>query len=92
MKCFGFTTGLLSGLALGILFAPDKGSITRGRINDTTLAIKEKLHELFGNDDDIDTLILHLEDKATTLTDVSKGKLLKLLREVKYAMEKYELS
>ncbi len=43
------TTGLVTGFVIGILFAPDKGSETRGKIaqkgEELTEEIKHKMHQ-----------------------------------------------
>ncbi len=87
MKCLGFTTGVISGVALGILFAPANGNTTRERISDTATAVKKKVQALFGKGEDIDTLIASLENKADELTPETKDTLLKILRKIKRNMD-----
>ena len=42
-----FFTGLVTGVVLGIIFAPDRGSETRRRISRTSDDVKHKLNDMF---------------------------------------------
>ena len=80
MKCFKFTAGLLSGIAIGLLTAPAKGEDTRKKLTDTATAWKEKIDDLFGRGDtDLDELKTILENEATLLDLEVKSRLLKLI-------------
>ena len=50
----GLVGGLIAGAALGILFAPDKGTNTRNKIADKSKKAKKQLKEGFG--EYVDTL------------------------------------
>jgi len=80
MKCFKFTAGLLSGIAIGLLTAPARGEETRKKLTDTATAWKEKIDNLFGKGDtDLDELKNILENEATLLDLELRNRLLKLI-------------
>jgi len=60
----GVLAGLAAGAALGVLFAPDKGTETRRKITkkglDLTDSVKEKINEF------VDSIVEKYETKAGT--------------------------
>ncbi len=46
---YGVLGGLAAGAVLGILFAPDKGSVTRRKISDQAGKLTDSLSDLVGN-------------------------------------------
>jgi len=84
MKCFGFTSGVVSGLLLGILFAPAKGSETREKIKRNTAACKNRLEHLFGKgEEELNALKETLENENPEITPEIRIKLLKLVNETR---------
>jgi len=83
MKCFGFTTGIFSGLLLGVLLAPEKGEETRKKLAEQAAACKRKLDNLFGTGDQaLADLKEVLEDETAVITEEARKKLLKLVKGV----------
>lgn len=44
-----FLVGLTAGIVVGILFAPDKGSVTREKIADKASDLKDKFNDFIDN-------------------------------------------
>ena len=75
-----FTLGILTGLSIGLLVAPDKGEATRKKLSGTAQSLKNKFDELFGEgDEDFQELKSSLEDKTIEFTDELRKKLLKFI-------------
>jgi gas vesicle protein len=82
MKCFKFSAGLISGLVLGILIAPDKGQETRKKVKETAESWKHRLNNLFGKgENELDELKDILENEAKDLNHDVRQRLLKLIEE-----------
>lgn len=64
-----FLVGLAAGVIVGILFAPDKGSVTREKIADKASDLKDKFNDF------IDSLAGEVDDLTDQATDfASKAK------------------
>lgn len=82
MKCFNFTCGIVSGLALGILFAPRKGEETRKQLKESMNSCQSRLERMFGKgEEELSALRETLEDQTEDITQEVREKLLKLIKE-----------
>lgn len=84
MKCFGFSTGILSGILLGILMAPEKGSETRKKLANQAEGLKKRIDNLLGKEDESLTEIRALlENETAEITRDVRLKLLQLINDTK---------
>jgi gas vesicle protein len=91
MACSKFSVGLISGVVLGVLFAPSDGCTTRKKIKDTSLALKDKFKHLMGKgEDELDELQHLLENETEALTTEARARLLKLVATSKKIMSNDE--
>lgn len=91
MKCSKFSVGIITGLALGILFAPRKGSETRENLMKSCKGCQNKLEEWFADtNEEINELKLALANSEADLTDEARKKLLKIINKVHKSKEFFE--
>lgn len=67
---FGFVTGMSVGIAIGILFAPDKGSDTRKKISDKTGDFSDSVKKSFG--EFIDKLKESIKGKSSEASEFAE--------------------
>ncbi|HET8573878.1 MAG TPA: YtxH domain-containing protein [Edaphocola sp.] len=83
----GFNMGLLSGLALGFLLAPEKGSETRAYVGRQVQRCTKKVRQLCRpKDADIEALKDYLRHEETALTPEMRRQLLQLIKKAEHAM------
>ncbi|MBY0348379.1 MAG: YtxH domain-containing protein [Hydrotalea flava] len=76
----GVLSGLVAGVAIGLLTAPAKGSDTRKKIADTADDMKRKLRHLRGQaNNELDELKAVLENETSGLRDDVRERILKLV-------------
>jgi gas vesicle protein len=77
-------SGLVAGVAIGILVAPAEGSETRQRIADTADSLKRKLRKLRGiTTDELDELKDIFEQETDGLRDDVRNRVLNLIKAAK---------
>ena len=80
----GTLSGLVAGVAIGLLVAPDKGSETRAKIADTASSLKKKLQRLRGTTvDELDELKDVFEHEVSGLRDDVRERVLTLINTAK---------
>ncbi len=80
----GALSGLVAGVAIGILVAPAEGSETRQRIADTADNLKKKLRKLRGvTADEFDELTDIFEKETDGLKDDVRSRVLELIKAAK---------
>lgn len=80
----GTLSGLVAGIAVGILIAPAEGSETRQRISDTASSLKRKLRELRGvAADELDELREIFEREAEGMREDVRTRVMELLKAAK---------
>lgn len=90
-KCSKFGIGILSGIVLGMLIAPEKGSTMRRKIKKNTTLCTDKINSLFKRGkDDLEDIKLALQDETHEVTSDVREKLLKLIDETQKSIEDSE--
>jgi gas vesicle protein len=80
----GALSGLVAGVALGILIAPAEGKETRQRLADTADTLRRKLKHLRGvTADELDELREIVEREAEGMKEDVKARILELIRAAK---------
>jgi gas vesicle protein len=80
----GTMTGIIAGVALGLMVAPAKGSETRQKISDAADNLKRKLKHLRGSTaDELDELKDIFEKEVTGLKDDVRERVLNLIKSAK---------
>jgi gas vesicle protein len=80
----GALSGLVAGVAIGVLMAPAEGSETRQKIADTADAFKKKLRKLRGiTTDELDELTDIFEKETDGLKDDVRRRVLELIQAAK---------
>ncbi|MBS1567511.1 MAG: YtxH domain-containing protein, partial [Bacteroidetes bacterium] len=80
----GTLSGLLAGVAIGMLVAPDKGSETRAKISEGAASLKKKLRKLRGAAaDELEELQEVFEHEVAGLKDDVRERVLTLINTAK---------
>lgn len=80
----GALSGLVAGVAIGVLVAPAEGSETRQRISDTAYSLKKKLRHLRGvTNDELDELKDIFERETDGLKSDVRERVLDLIQAAK---------
>ena len=80
----GALSGLVAGVAIGVLVAPAEGKETRQRIADTADSFKKKLRQLRGvTADELDELTDIFEKETEGLKDDVRHRVLELIKAAK---------
>ncbi len=80
----GALSGLVAGVAIGVLMAPAEGSETRQKIADTAESFKKRLRKLRGiTTDELDELTDIFEKETDGLKDDVRRRVLELIQAAK---------
>lgn len=78
-----FLTGLIVGVAAGLLLAPDSGEHTREQLTDAADKWKNKLDKLLGRtESQLEDLRQYLDKNINGLTEDAKQKILAVLDDI----------
>lgn len=82
----GALSGIVAGVAIGLLVAPAKGSETRQKISDSASSLKKKLQKLRGaTADELEELTDIFEHEVDGLKDDVRQRVLQLIKSSKAA-------
>ena len=80
----GALSGLVAGVAIGVLVAPAEGKETRQKISDTADSLKKKLRQLRGvTSDELDELKDIMEKETEGLKEDVRSRVLDLIKAAK---------
>ena len=75
-----FSWGVVSGVVLGILFAPTNGAKTRKTVANVASGIKSRFNSIFrSKEDELEELHRLLSDESAPLTDADRKRLVQLV-------------
>ena len=81
----GALSGLVAGVAIGILVAPAEGKETRRRISDTAESLRKKLNQLRGmTADELDELKEIIKNETDGMKDDVRHRVLELIKAAKH--------
>ena len=87
-KLILFSTGVLAGVAIGILYAPDEGSSTRDKITFQLARYKDRLKDLLAKLQDVEKLhSSEAKEKGEKIISETRNEAEKLLGQVEAIME-----
>lgn len=86
-----FNIGLLSGVLLGVLFAPASGAETRSGLRRQARCCKRQIGRLCRKkDEEIEALRAVLQDEMAEITPETRLQLLRMLKKAQYAVDRPE--
>lgn len=91
MKITKFGVGVVTGLVVGVLFAPAQGYKSRKTVSNAASKVNATFKKWFGNEaKELDELKALLEDESVTLNENDRKRLVQLIENNKKALKELD--